>query len=212
MQSLPSNSVALTLVRGGEPTPLLSWIMGPILETERLTLRPIRRSDAARIQEVFPNIEITRYLASAIPWPYPDTGAEEFLAAILPEVEQGKRFLWALTEKGGDDILIGLIELSLEGEFNRGFWLIPEHHRKGYMTEAVAAVNDFAFDVVGMPKMRLGNAEPNRGSHLLKLRSGAILTGTNEDVPYVGGLFREEVWELTADQWRKNRIRFLTGQ
>ena len=192
--------------------PLLSWVMGPILETARLVLRPMRRDDAPRIQEVFPNIEVTRYLASAIPWPYPDNGAEEFLSFALPEMEEGKRYLWALTEKGGSDELIGLIELSLVGEFNRGFWLIPEHHRKGFMTEAVAAVNDFAFETVGMEKLRLGNAEPNVGSHKLKAKSGAILVEHYDDVPYIGGTFREEVWELTADQWRRNRIRFLSGQ
>lgn len=172
----------------------------------------MRHSDAPRIQEVFPNIEITRYLAAAIPWPYPENGAEEFLSFALPEMEEGKRFLWALTEKGGEDTLIGLIELSLVGEFNRGFWLIPEHHRKGYMTEAVAVVNDFAFETVGMEKLRLGNAEPNVGSHMLKAKSGAILVEKVEDVPYIGGVFREEIWELTAEQWRRNRIRFLSEQ
>jgi RimJ/RimL family protein N-acetyltransferase len=127
-------------------------------------------------------------------------------------MEEGKRYLWALTEKTGDDELIGLIELCLDGPFNRGFWLIPEHHRKGYMTEAVAAVNDFAFETVGVETLRLGNAEPNVGSHQLKAKSGATLVEYVSDVLFIGGTFREEVWELTADQWRQNRIRFLTGQ
>lgn len=194
---------------GREPVSLLSWIMGPILKTERLVLRPLCRDDGPRIQAVFPNIEVTRYLAAAVPWPYPETGAEDFLNFVLPEVEAGKRFLWAITEKGGNGELIGLIDLALEGPFHRGFWLIPEHHRKGYMTEAVAAVNDFAFEVVGLPKLRLSNAEPNVGSSKLKSNSGAERVEVIEDVAFVGGRFREEVWELTADQWRRNRIRFL---
>lgn len=195
-----------------ESNPLLSWIMGPILKTERLVLRPLCRDDAPRIQVVFPDIEVTRYLAGAIPWPYPEDGAWTFLENVFPEIENGKRFIWAITERVGDGKLIGLIDLATEGPFHRGFWLVPEHRRKGYMTEAVAAVNDFAFEVVGLEKMRLSNAEPNLGSHKLKSKSGAILVEVNDDVPYVGGRFREEVWELTADQWRRNRIRFMNRE
>ncbi len=195
-----------------ESVPLLSWVMGPILKTERLELRPLSREDGPRIQSVFPDIEVTRYLAAAIPWPYPNNGATEFLEGVLPEMEAGRRFVWAITERDVSDELIGLIDLALDGPFHRGFWLVPEHHRKGFMTEAVAAVNDFAFEVVGLEKMRLSNAEPNVGSHKLKSKSGAILIEVNDDVPYVGGRFREEVWELTADQWRRNRIRFMNRE
>lgn len=40
----------------------------PILETSRLLLRPL--------QALFPHFEILQYMSAAIPWPYPDDGAE----------------------------------------------------------------------------------------------------------------------------------------
>lgn len=182
--------------------------MTPIFETKSLFLRPLRREDGARIQEVFPRMEIAEYLNASIPWPYPPDGAEQFLDFILPQIESGTRFVWSIT-LGGE--LIGLIDLDVEGPFHRGFWLMPEHHRKGYMTEAVTAVNDFAFDLLKMPLMRLGNAVPNAGSRRIKEKSGAVLVEVIPDVPFVSGVFPEEVWELTAEAWRKSRTAFLSG-
>ncbi len=180
--------------------------MAPTLNTARLTLRSIRRADGPRIQLVFPRMEITEYLNASIPWPYPPDGAEQFLDFILPQIESGSRFVWAIT-LGGE--LIGLIDLDVEGPFHRGFWLIPVHHKNGYMTEAVTAVNDFAFDVLKMPLMRLGNAVPNLGSRRIKEKSGAVLVDVIPDVPFVSGVFPEEVWELTAEAWRENRTNFM---
>ena len=179
--------------------------MVPILATKRLILRPLQREDASRIQQIFPRIEITEYLNASIPWPYPPDGAEQFLDFILPQIMAGSRFVWAITL---EDELIGLIDLDVEGPFHRGFWLMPEHHHRGYMSEAVTAVNDFAFDVLKMPLMRLGNAVPNLGSRRIKEKSGAILVEVIPNVPFVSGVFPEEVWELTAVAWRENRGKF----
>lgn len=186
--------------------------MTPTFQTNRLTLRCLRREDGPRIQSVFPNMEVVEYLASAIPWPYPENGADEFLDSVLPDIKASSRFVWAITiTELANDELIGLIELSPDGPFHRGFWLIPEHRRKGYMTEAVAAVNDFAFKVIGMEKMRLGNALPNVGSRKLKEKSGAVLVEIDPDVQFVSGIFPEEIWELTAEEWIENRANFMTS-
>ena len=156
-------------------------------------------------------MEVVEFLNGSIPWPYPDNGAEEFLSFVLPEMSQRKRFIWALTiTQANVNELVGLIELDPYGPFNRGFWLIPEHHKKGYMTEAVTAVNDFAFNVLEMPSMRLGNALPNIGSRKLKERSGAVLIEIIPEVEFVGGIYPEEVWELTAEEWWENRANFQT--
>lgn len=186
--------------------------MTPSFETIRLLLRPLRRQDAVRIQDVFPRMEITEYLNASIPWPYPPDGAEQFLDFILPQIEAGSRFVWAITlREANNDLLVGLIDLDVEGPFHRGFWLMPEHHRKGYMTEAVTAVNDFAFNVLKMPLMRLGNAVPNLGSRRIKEKSGAVLVDVIPDVQFVSGVFPEEVWELSAVAWRENRADFLAS-
>ena len=57
-------------------------------ETRRLILRPLALSDAPAIQRHFNNWNIIRHLAQVVPWPYPEDGAETFIAR---ELEKGRR-------------------------------------------------------------------------------------------------------------------------
>jgi hypothetical protein len=59
------------------PQPIITT---PILQTQRLTLRPLALSDAPAIQRHFNNWNIIKHLAAVVPWPYPDNGAETFIA------------------------------------------------------------------------------------------------------------------------------------
>ena len=187
--------------------------MGPILETTRLILRPIRRSDAPRIQELFPDFEVVRYLYSFIPWPYPENGANEWLDISLPEIESGERVILAITLKEmNDDLLIGTLYLNPSGPHHRSFWLAPKYHFQGIMSEAVLAANDYVSDVLKLPIIRSGNATPNLGSRRIKEKSGAKLVEVIPNQSFVEGTFDEEVWELTAEQWRENRSKFLRAK
>lgn len=185
----------------------------PTLETNRLILRPLRETDAERMQELFPRYEVLQYMTAAIPWPYPADGSKVFLDRVLAEMAAGERYGWAITVKeAGDDLLIGVIDLFPNNpDDNRGFWLGAPYHRRGYMTEAVVAVNDFAFDVLGLPQLILNNAEPNVASHRLKEKSGAAIVEIREAVPFIGGTFRSIRWTLTREQWHANRGRFSTS-
>lgn len=175
----------------------------PILETPRLRLRPLCVGDGRRIQALFPHPEIVEYMAAAIPWPYPADGAARFLEITLPKMESGRQYDWAITLKeAGDGLLVGIISLYPHGDDSRGFWIGQDYQRRGLMTEAVAAVNDFAFDVLGMPHLTLNNAEPNLGSHRLKEAWGAEIIETNDAVAYVGGRFRQVRWRLTREAWK----------
>ena len=181
----------------------------PILETLRLVLRPLRLEDAPRIQALFPQWEMLEFMAAAIPWPYPEDGARAYLETVLPKIAAGEEYDWAITLKtAGDDQLIGIISLYPTGEDNRGFWLAQAYHRQGLMTEAVYAVNEFAFGELGMPHLTLNNAEPNIASHRLKEKSGATIAAVTDDVPYVGGRFRQIRWRLTRAQWEAHRDAF----
>ena len=182
----------------------------PTIETDRLILRPLTEEDAPRIQELFPHMEVLRYMAAAIPWPYPDDGAISFVRFSLAAMERGERYAWAITEKAGDDRPMGCIDLfPTDPNDNRGFWLGLPYQGKGYMIEAVAAVNDFAFDVLGLDRLILNNAEGNVGSHRVKEKSGATIVAINDNVPYVGGVYRQIRWTLTREQWHANREGFL---
>lgn len=174
-------------------------------------MRPVRMSDAERIQSLFPCFDVIEYLdGKVIPWPYPENGAVEFLEFIIPKMEAGETIVWALVPKGSDE-MIGILHLNQHSETDhRGFWLGRDYWGQGLMSEAVAASQDYCFDILGMSRLLLSNAEPNTGSARLKEKSGAKFIGFADEHYFAGGgAYRSMKWELSAEAWREKRDRFF---
>jgi RimJ/RimL family protein N-acetyltransferase len=115
----------------------------PILETPRLVLRRPRMDDAEAVHNGYASDpEVCRYLT----WKPNESLAQtrEFMRGHLDVIDSSPNFTWAITQKGSD-ILIGMIELRMNGHkadfgyvLSRAFW------GRGFVTEALRAVLDFA--------------------------------------------------------------------
>jgi ribosomal-protein-alanine N-acetyltransferase len=176
------------------------------LETERLILRPLELADAARIQELFPQWEIVRLLNAVVPWPFPADGALRHIRdTALPLIEQGESWDWTLRLKTEPEMIIGRIGLYL-GEDNRGFWMGLPWQGQGLMTEAVIAVTDYWFGVLGFPVLRVPKAVENVGSRRISEKTGMRVVEVKER-EYVSGRLQTEVWKVTAEEWRAWRGR-----
>lgn len=187
---------------------IIECMKTPVLETERLILRPVTLDDTPAIQKYFNNWEIVQHLSAAIPWPYPDDGAETFLKDnVMPRVAKGDAHVWALTLKENDEC-IGLLDFGTSAEENaagnRGFWLAEHLHGKGYMTEAVSAVNDFVFSVLKIPSFMVVNAKVNSRSRRVKEKTGARFIRT-VSLLHHNGETESELWEVTRENWEKVR-------
>ena len=180
--------------------------MVPTLETARLILRPLELADAEQCQRIFPQWEIVRYLGKVVPWPYPPDGAYTFYRDIaLPAMERGEAWHWTLRLKSNPEQMIGSITLRKgEKKKNRGFWIGLPWQRKGYMSEAADAVTDYWFNVLGMEVMRVPKAISNVGSCRISARQGMRVAGV-EERDYVSGRLPSEIWEITAEEWRRHR-------
>ncbi len=178
----------------------------PVLETERLILRPLEARDGPAVQRIFPQWEVVRFLGPAIPWPYPEDGAATNFAQCMEKRARGEQFYWAITLKGHDE-LRGRIDLwpyDPERRDMRGFWLDPELHGQGLMTEAAEAVTRFAFETLEWPFLYLTNAVENRASARVKEKQGALEVG-REPFQYVSGVGEKQVWLLTREAWQARR-------
>jgi ribosomal-protein-alanine N-acetyltransferase len=175
----------------------------PVLETERLVLRPLCLDDVPAIQRRFPHWEIVRHLAARVPWPYPADGAASHVAECLEQMARREKCYWAIFLKGGPADLIGRIDLWPDdgvSRSQRGFWLDPEFQGGGLMTEAAERVTAFAFVELGWPHLWLGNAEANGASGRIKEKQGARLI---DRVPFrfVEGEGTRMVWLLRREDW-----------
>ncbi|MET4120040.1 ribosomal-protein-alanine N-acetyltransferase [Bradyrhizobium sp. JR1.5] len=180
----------------------------PQLETERLILRPLALSDAPAIQRHFDNWNIIRHLSTVVPWPYPADGAEAFVQLQFDKVSAGEEiYLWVLVLKGGDDEAIGNIHFRPRAEGlkgHRGFWLAEPYWRRGLMTEAVAAVNDFAFVTLGLDHFYVCNAATNEASRRVKQKTGAEFVGFVE-LAHHGGQSKAEKWIMRREAWLRDK-------
>ncbi|HWZ52205.1 MAG TPA: GNAT family N-acetyltransferase [Granulicella sp.] len=97
-----------------------------------------------------------------------------------------------------------VIRLQREEWDSRGSWLGLPWHGQGLMTEAVTAVNDFWFDVLGFSVLGAPKAAANVASKRISEKTGMVLIATLER-DYVSGRLPAEIWEITAQSWRDQR-------
>ena len=177
----------------------------PVLETKRLHLRPLELADAEVLQTCFPQWEVVKYLGSHVPWPYPADGALTYVRDIaLPAMRAGTEWNWTIRPKSDPGTLIGVIGLMNQPDNNRGFWLLPEWRAQGMMSEAVEAVTDFWFEILGQPVLRVPKAVANAGSRRISERTSMRVIATGEK-DYVSGRLPMELWEITREEWRARR-------
>ncbi len=198
MQLLPDRSQETGRESGGS-------VITPVLETERLWLRPLELADAEQAQPLFAQWEVVKYLALTVPWPFPGDGAYRFYRDVaLPQMERGEAWHWSLRLKTDPERLIGCISLLTGDDANRGFWLAPEWQGMGLMSEACDAVTDFWFGTLGFARLRAPKAVANAASRRISEKQGMRVVETKES-DFVCGRLPAEIWELTAEEWRKRR-------
>jgi RimJ/RimL family protein N-acetyltransferase len=113
-----------------------------IIETQRLILRKPQRNDAPRIFASYAtDPEVTRYLLFRPDQTLQDV--EKFIERTLAGWGQGTSAAWVIVLRP-ENVLLGMIDLRLEGEANLGYVLARPYWNQGFMTEAVRAVVDWA--------------------------------------------------------------------
>jgi ribosomal-protein-alanine N-acetyltransferase len=181
----------------------------PTLETDRLILRPLALSDAPAIQRHFDNWHIIQNLASVVPWPYPGDGAATFIKLQISKIAAGEDiYQWVLVLRSGDGQAIGNIDFRPRADGrkgNRGFWLAEPWWNQGLMTEAITAVNDFAFSTLGIESFHVCNVVSNVASRRVKQKTGAEFVGYVE-LPHHNGQTRSEKWIVTRGSWLRRGV------
>jgi len=122
-----------------------------ILESDRLIMRNYKESDLAEYHKIMSDKENMYFF---IPFGFVTHSIEESQESLIDAVafnakKIGYRFCLALKE---NDKMIGGIGYSIAAETPMGkiadpmgWFIMPEHQNKGYMTEAVKRVLAFAF-------------------------------------------------------------------
>jgi len=145
----------------------------PVLETKRLVLRAPRRGDVKAVAMLANDRRIAENTAR-IPHPYGVGDAKQWLATVNTHADE-TTFVITLA----DGTLIGAcgLELLREGPPEIGYWLGVPHWGRGYATEAVRALVDYAFDDCDQEALQAGARVTNPASRRVLEKCGFQWTG-----------------------------------
>jgi RimJ/RimL family protein N-acetyltransferase len=144
----------------------------PVLETKRLALRAPRLKDAKTVAMLANDRRIAENTAR-IPHPYKLADAEAFITGANRAGSEAV-FLIALR----DGTIIGACGIvNAEPAPELGYWLGVPHWGKGYATEALQAVVDYAFTDLGHAALQAGARVTNPASRRVLEKCGFQWTG-----------------------------------
>lgn len=143
---------------GEAPVPLVRWAESPVIETQRLRLRPFVEADIPRVVETCSD-ETTRHWLNGLPHPYVEATARGYLDDCVWQAATGAKATWAVADRETDRLLGNVAVMDMLGinatSGEVGYWTHPDARGRGVMTEAVRAVAEHAFDPAGLDRSRL---------------------------------------------------------
>ena len=166
----------------------------PVLETKRLALRAPQLEDAKTVAMLANDRRIAENTAR-IPHPYREADAESFFASANTPAGDAQ-FLITLR----DGTIMGACGLVLQDETPElGYWLGVPYWGKGYATEALHALIDYAFTDLGHAALQAGARVTNPASRRVLEKCGFQWTGV--------GLYRIRAINSSApiDRFRLER-------
>jgi ribosomal-protein-alanine N-acetyltransferase len=182
----------------------------PQLANERVTLRELRRSDAASLNHVVRLPEIARYT-----WPPPPTvdALERFIEWTWTERMSGKYVCFGIVPHGAAHAA-GLFELrQLQPGFFRaelGFFLDPSLWGTGLFNDAAGLLCDFAFRVLGVHRIEARASVRNARSNAALRKIGARKEGLLRAAFVSDGKYvNQNLWAIVASH-RGDRTRHST--
>ncbi|WP_320814965.1 GNAT family N-acetyltransferase [Flavobacterium sp.] len=119
----------------------------PELKSERLRFRKLTNEDAPAILELRSNPETMKFIPR--PLLLDIEGALAHIKMINDKIDENLDINWAVTEKNSDKCIgiIGFFRTQPEHfRTELGYMILPQHKGKGYVTEGVNTLLDFAFN------------------------------------------------------------------
>jgi ribosomal-protein-alanine N-acetyltransferase len=145
----------------------------PTIRTSRLCLRPLRKADAAAIQELAGNRAVSE-MTLLIPHPYPRGVAQQWIADRQEDWRSRTGAVFGIAELGRRR-LCGAIGLRLNADHAHaelGYWLGVPFWGRGYATEAAQTVVRFSFETLKLHRVFAQHFRRNPASGRVLQKAG----------------------------------------
>ncbi len=180
--------------------------MVPVLETERLVLRPVAATDLEQIVALLADEEVA-VMTSNIPHPYTERDAEKWLRLLDAEAREGDSYTFAIQVRAGHS-LRGAIALWCREKGRSaevGYWLGQIYWNRGYMTEATRGILRYAFDELGYGTVYAWTFAHNPASRRVQEKLGMTPVETRFRLaPARNREIETTKRRITAEEWRND--------
>ena len=178
------------------------------IETKRLILRKPKLSDWKDVVEGVGNLDVSKRTEN-IPYPYSKKNALEWLKRSIKK--WGKKDYCLSIELKSEKKIIGSIDLSdvdkFKGTATTGSWINKKYWKKGYITEAKIAANEFAFNELKLRKLNSTVFTDNKASNKTQQRMGYRFEGCKKKdtcTLSAGKIKDVNLYGLFKEDWKKN--------
>ncbi len=180
----------------------------PVLETKRLTLRQLERTDCDDVYRYASLSQTTRYLLWSPHLNLFET--KGYLDYARKNYRTGDFFDWGIVYKQTEAVIGTVGFTTVDFQNNKaeiGYVLSPEYHHMGLASEAVERILRFAFDKVCFERLEAHIMEENIPSRKLAEKHGFTLDGIMKKYLFVKGeykniciysLLREDFKDITV--------------
>jgi RimJ/RimL family protein N-acetyltransferase len=177
----------------------------PMLQTARLTLRPMSAGDADAVRRLAGDPDVA---ASAlnIPYPFEPEMAEEWIARQAQAYEEAREVTFAIIRRS-DEEFVGAIGLDVSREHERaelGYWVGQPFWGRGYATEAAFAVLEFAFKKLLLNRVYANHFADNPASGRVLEKIGMAREGCQRQHVLWWGEYRDLVcYGITRERFTR---------
>ncbi len=152
--------------------------MNWILETDRLKLREIEKTDLDTFHTILSNPETMSFY----PTPYSRSDTQHFIEKNIERYESIGCGLWAIILKSGNRLIgdCGITIQNIDGvdEYEIGYHLHKNYWGNGFATEAAKAVKRYGFNHLNLQKLCSYMAADHLSSRMVAERNGMKLEKT----------------------------------
>lgn len=176
----------------------------PVVHLKHATLRPWHSDDALSLVKHANNPRIASNLRDGFPYPYTLADAKKWLSMVADNKED---VILAMEIQGEAAGGIGLHGLKDVYRYNCeiGYWLSERYWGKGIMSEAVAAMVDYAFTQSRWLRLFACIFENNPSSMRVLEKNGFRLEAIHKKTVMKEGVLQDEhLYALLKEQWKKS--------
>ena len=176
----------------------------PVLETERLRLRPFTFDDEAAVFALVSDPEVARFVRFEAHRTPAETRA--FLELVDRYYRRGEPFAWAIARREDGRLIGSCGFVSHAGERKSaeiGYWLGKPYWGKGYAAEAAQALVRFGFEQMGLERVEAKCFLENRAGQRVIEKLGMKFVGTDRSEMIKGEYPELRLYAVARQDWER---------